>query len=69
MRNRSHLFPKNRYYAKCTTALTAQAEQANKHDEKQDDVRGEIDDGIRFDAIDVEQEAASLRRVPCRANL
>ena len=49
--------------------MKAQAEQANKHDEKQDKVGNDDGDHSRFGSQDVECRTATLCRVISRAGL
>ena len=56
----SHLFPEN--LGQCTTPVTSQAKQANKHHEKQGDVGNEYRNEIGCTALDVESSAGQLAR-------
>jgi len=57
------LFPQELPQRKRARSLNAQAEQANEHDEKQDDISSEGTDGAKFDtSLGVARHAG----IPCR---
>jgi len=62
-----HLFPEKLY--QCTTPVTAQAKQANKHDEKQGNVSNEAGCDIGYSALAFENHTGHLGRGRCRAKL
>ena len=49
--------------------MTAQAKQANKHDDKQEHVRNKGDDHCQFGGLDVERLAGGARSFTCIAKL
>jgi len=49
--------------------VEAQAEQANEHNKKQDDVNDEDDDRVEFGAADVDYNAGAFHRCPRSADL
>ena len=50
-------------------SVIAPAEQANKHDSKQEDVRDKRDDHCHFGGLDVERLAGATRNFPCIVEL
>jgi len=56
----SHLFPEN--LCQHATSVTAEAKQADKHDEKQGNVGNEYGNEIGYSALDIESYAGQLSR-------
>jgi hypothetical protein len=49
----THLIPEEASHSKRAVYVTAQAKQANKHNEKQGDVRSERNDRVNLDTLEV----------------
>jgi len=65
----SHLFQKEAPYTICTKTVAVQAEQSNKHDEKQNDVSDEADDHVKFGTVGVEYDTSWQEIGPFGAEL
>jgi hypothetical protein len=57
------LFPQELSQRKHARSLSAQAQQANEHDEKQDNIGNEGTDGAKFDNLGVAWQAGTWCRV------
>jgi hypothetical protein len=65
----SCLSPHELSQTKSTGAVTAQAEQSNEHNEKQNEVGNEGDDNVKLVALGIGWHAAVYDRIPFRAKL
>jgi hypothetical protein len=65
----SHLFPKKVSNPECPAFVAAQEEQSNEHGEKQDYVRDDENDDIKFAGIRVKYCALYHGRAPVGAEL
>jgi hypothetical protein len=65
----SHLFPKKASNTECPTFVAAQAEQSNEHGEKQDNVRDDENNDIKFAGVRVKYCALYHGRAPVGAEL
>jgi hypothetical protein len=63
------LFPQDSSHRKHAASIEAQAEQANEHDEKQDDVSNEGANEVKFDDLNVGESAGIQCGTPRGADL
>lgn len=67
--SQSYLVPKKAPQSHDATSTTAQAEQAEEHDEDQANIGSERDDGANFDALHVGHHTGLLTGYPLSAEL